>query len=449
MSIIYRYIFLVMILLYEKWSRFAFIRRAIKFSFETVKVVEIWHLRGIISAYHFATQQIAFRKSRYQSARFHQERNLNAYLVRSNNTLKKSFNSSNIYKLCHINHQKIKKLQLSDKVVFQSYSFLDCFDFYQYFRYFGDFRVAEFFRQQALQASLREQESAPYLMPFALNAALELGMAEQVLRFLHNKSSNTVSTEYIQALKPIAHALMGNRTTANRLWKETFRESDFRYYDYIEGRSVAIVGPASPLYAVGSEIDGFDVVVRTNFRTGLNLSADLFGSRTNVSYYNHATWTTRRDAVLSAANSLNWINLKGKDDDSLLMKLSPSFTGGARVFFQADPIFFSGYPMGIPNIIFDLIRFSPSQIKLFCANFYITGNDYNSNYNPEAKSNAGFKRTSESLRLHDPFSGFMLTKRLFEMNFISADSLSENALTTSRSEYACRLNEIFGRWTLM
>jgi hypothetical protein len=444
----YQYLNLRLALLYQKWIRFALIRKTFKFASEAIKVFEVLHLRGVISAYHFANQQIAFRKAKYQDARYHQERGLNTSFRKEQSTLNRFSNLSRIFRVQDIIHDTTQSLRLNDELIFRNASFADCLELYQYFRYFGDFRVAEFFREQALQASLREQKSIPYLLPNALNAALELGLPEVVLRLLRDKDTSTANIAHSLAAKSMAHALLGDLAPANQLWQADFHENDLHYREYIEGRSVAVVGPASPLDTVGPEIDTYDVVVRTNFRLDLNLPADLFGSRTDVSYYNHASWTTRRDGVLEAAKSLDWINLKGRNDDSLLRTLSPSFAGGSRVFFQADHLFFEGNPMAIPNIIFDLIRFSPSRIKLFCTSFYIAGNNYHPGYHTYSKPSVSVKVTSDSLRLHDPFSGFMLTQRLFQTNFISADSLGEGALNTSRSHYASRLNEVFGGWTL-
>jgi hypothetical protein len=448
MSTIYSYLNLRLALLYQRWIRFALIRKTLKFSSEAIKLVEVWQLRGVISAYHFGLQQIAFRKAKYQDARSHQERGLNASFRKEYSTLNRFSKLSGIFSVRDINYDTITSLRLTDESIFRNASFADCLELYQYFRFFGDLRIAEFFREQALQASLREQKSTTYLLPCAINAALELGMPEVILRLLRDKDTSTVNIVHTLALKSMAYALLGNLPSANQLWQADFQGNDFHYREYIEGRSVAIVGPASPLDSVGPEIDTYDIVVRTNFRTDLNLPAELFGSRTDVSYYNHASWTTRRDGVLNAAKFLDWINLKGRNDDILLRTLLPSFAGGSRVFFQADPLFFEGNPMAIPNIIFDLIRFSPSRIKLFCTSFLYAENSYHPGYHSYAKSSLSVKVISDSLRLHDPFSGFMLTQRLFQANLISADSLCEDALNTNRSEYASRLNEVYGGWAL-
>lgn len=96
--------------------------------------------------------------------------------------------------------------------------------------------------------------------------------------------------------------------------------------------------------------------------------------------------------------------------------------------------------MAIPNILYDLLHFSPKRIKLFCSSFYISGNSCHPGYHGYVKSPYGGDVFSDGLRAHDPFSGFMLTQRLFQANLISADRLGEGALNTNRSQYASRLN---------
>ena len=55
----------------------------------------------------------------------------------------------------------------------------------------------------------------------------------------------------------------------------------------ISGKSVAVVGPAPSSELIGSEIDSYDIVVRTNYQ-GQNKLGDPkeFGVRTDISYYN-------------------------------------------------------------------------------------------------------------------------------------------------------------------
>ena len=83
----YQYLNLRLTLHYQKWIRFALIRRIFKFASEAIKVVEVWQLRRVISAYHFGRQQIAFRKAQYQDARSHQERGLDASFRKKQSTL--------------------------------------------------------------------------------------------------------------------------------------------------------------------------------------------------------------------------------------------------------------------------------------------------------------------------------------------------------------------------
>ena len=62
---------------------------------------------------------------------------------------------------------------------------------------------------------------------------------------------------------------------------------DKKYYDYLKGKSVAIIGPAAYLTQLktGPDRDSFDVVVRINRGTELtNLYAESIGTRTDILY---------------------------------------------------------------------------------------------------------------------------------------------------------------------
>ena len=434
--------------LYERLERPALARKTVKILSLSVKLLEVWFLQGAVCAHHYGCQQYGIRTLNWPVIRRHQEKRLNILLKRRQGLFSAFARVAGIGNLHDITYETIGILESNEKFDFKATSLDAYLDFYKYFLYFGDLRVASFFREQALQASLREQRNIPYLLPCALRAALEVGEPEIVLDLLSKKDTSTVAISTAKAAKPMAHALLGDLTIAGQYWSADFSEADFKFLELVRGRSIAVVGPALPSDRVGSEIDSYDLIVRTNFRTDANLPVEFFGSRTDISYYNHAAWTTRRDSVLNAAESLRWINLKGRNDDKLLNELLPSFAGGSRVFFQADTLFFEGNPMAIPNILYDLLHFSPKCIKLFCSSFYISGNGYHPGYHGYVKSPYGVDFFSDGLRAHDPFSGFMFAKRAFQTNLILADRLGEGVLNTSCSQYASRLNEVYGGWTL-
>ena len=78
------------------------------------------------------------------------------------------------------------------------------------------------------------------------------------------------------------------KINSEKLHKERYIEKIFS--DLINGKRVAIVGPAQNDLNNGKEIDSFDIIVRFNYK-GENIDAKNYGSRTDISYFNGAnTW---------------------------------------------------------------------------------------------------------------------------------------------------------------
>jgi hypothetical protein len=329
----------------------------------------------------------------------------------------------------------------------------DIGDLYEYFRYFGDFRIANALRILLLEkwvseqmrmphVWVSEQMRMPHVSPDGLNAALELGRPQLVIDLLSEKRVQLKDREHVREVKAMAHALLGDLATANKLWKQRFGSGDYLFYELINGRSIAVVGPAPPGEKIGAEIDSYDLVIRTNYRSGSNNPVNLYGTRTDIAYFNHHRISTYFDEVVNVASSLRWIILKSQNDEAKFRNLFPTYKGGVRTMFFANLLFFgTSTPMAIPNILSDLVRFSPRCIKLFCTTFYNSENTYSKSYRPISLGN---NEISESLRIHELFSGFIFVQNLYRAGLCTVDHLTEEVLDLSREQYAVNINKLYG-----
>ena len=317
-----------------------------------------------------------------------------------------------------------------------------CIDFYHYFLFFGDLRIAARFRELATGIIIHEQQSSTHLLPEAVKAALELGQAETALQWINEKDLTIIPPDLLDALTAHAHTLIGNKAEALRYWEARYSPEDRQYAEFLRGKSIAIVGPATPEGEPGEEIDSFDIIIRTNFNSSKPPDARVFGSRTDVSYYNYATILYHPEQIKSAAPSLCWVNLKVPAVEITEGRNASEKNRGTRPFFVPESIFPFGYPNAIPCILFDLLAFEPERIKLFGVNFFASANSYSSHYAPSSGDSSS-QTISSALRKHDPFSQLNFVASHLRGGLILADSLSGEILALNMSTYAERLHRTY------
>lgn len=326
--------------------------------------------------------------------------------------------------------------QLDDK--FRLLSVTDISDLYTYFRYFGDFRIANYFRIQLLEAYTREQQKASDVIPEALAAAIELGTPEFILDTIKRKKIHGRDQIAVDKAESIAYLLVKDETRARKLFARTFQKQDYLFEETVKGRSVAVVGPSPNVDEFSREGQLFDLIVRTNYQ-GTNVSATKYN--TDISYYNQVRLVRDGDEIVTAAPELKWL-CAIRHNDKPLRDLVISHKG-IRSANDALPLFLHANPLAIPIILNDLIRFQPARIKFFCIDFFASAAAYDSVYHRLAKR---YDAISHSIRIHDPFSSYSFVKRFFELGMCAADRQAAEILDLGRKRYAARLQKLYGSY---
>ncbi|HUE91261.1 hypothetical protein [Pseudomonas sp.] len=216
-------------------------------------------------------------------------------------------------------------------------------------------------------------------------------------------------------------------------------EKDKLFAAYLQGKSIAIVGPVDVGLESGAEIDGFDVVVRLNHRTNNALCTRRFGTRTDVSYYlyndlqdggvEHCLRAMRelRFAVLDQLSMQNYEFSKiGQCQSRQALNVG---------VYGCNPLLM-GYANGIQRMLMDLARFPLGRVKVFNANLYLS-KGYAGNY-LQGKSADFFRAFS----LHDPLSNFIFTKRMFDLGWLEADPVLREVLQFDADTYAEMLFQV-------
>jgi hypothetical protein len=274
---------------------------------------------------------------------------------------------------------------------------------------------------------------------------LELHRPDHALEIITTKLHREDDRPHLVDTNAMAQALTGDVPAANEIWEPRLGSHDAAFKRFISGRSIAVVGPARPLEDNGAEIDSFDVVVRTNYRPGSNHPEEFYGSRTDVSYYNHQRISTILEQVTAASRGLEWVVLKGSWDESTVRNAGAG-SRGVRTLFAANTLFFNAFPMAMQNVLHDLIRFSPKSIKLFSTSFYSSADAYGSKNYRTLPFKIG--TTSSDLRFHEPFSNYSFIINLHRAGLCALDTVTTSALALGRERYAESIDDIYGEFTL-
>jgi hypothetical protein len=396
---------------------------------------------GVRAAYHQYCERRAIQRLHRADTEPHLAARLNLLAQRKGEPLNTFFELATCRDVRELTYERIEHQRggLAEQLRFASLK--DLWDLYQYVRYFGDFRVANFLRTQALFAHLRAQEQVPYVKPAMLAAAIETENADLVLKLGRTKMVHQDHRIEINEATAMAHALRGEINEATRLWGTMFSPCDLLFRQTIAGRTIAVVGPAPSLEDVREEIDSFDLVVRTNYHGNVN---PQFGSRTDISYYNQGRLSSRSNEIVAFASHLTWlVALSGRDQ--FLRDLLPTHPGIRSTENQLS-LFLHAYPLGVPRILSDLVRFRPARIKVFCTNFFASDHLYTKEYR---STSTEADTISHSLRIQDPFSSFGFVQQVYMAGLCEVDEGAREVLALTREEYAGRLQRLYGNHTVV
>lgn len=231
---------------------------------------------------------------------------------------------------------------------------------------------------------------------------------------------------------------------------------DSAYKKYLQGKTVAVVGPAESGHKNGTEIDEYDIIVRIGYK-GVGGSVDEFGKRVDVSYYG--------DGFLEIymihdncefIQSLDFANFKSNKFKKIV---NQNLEGKCRRFLH-NPMFFSGSPTMVQCALYDILQFNPSKVKLFNLNFNMSRKTH---YNGYHKNDVDTKKRMKKYRYeyhelwgnqnithditggfahHDHISQLRFTKRLWKNNSIEVDETCAKVLEMNEDTYLKTMEDI-------
>ena len=212
--------------------------------------------------------------------------------------------------------------------------------------------------------------------------------------------------------------------------EETFRE-------LVEGRRVAVVGPAATSDVLGETIDSYDVVVRTQFRQDfLDRHAQRVGTRTDVAYYSGRDLNGALDTARAAVEEGRLQAVVARPSYLPTVPQRPDWLRLARTEFA---LYFRGAPLAVPRIIYDLLQFAPAEIGLFHADFYTGQEPFAGGYRDEDQVFGPGSAMNDVAVVHDLLFEFRTTQRFLRTGLVTPHGAAAEVLGLTEEEYLQRL----------
>tara|TARA_Y100000389_G_scaffold199093_1_gene236845 strand:- start:697 stop:1824 length:1128 start_codon:yes stop_codon:yes gene_type:complete len=225
---------------------------------------------------------------------------------------------------------------------------------------------------------------------------------------------------------------------------------DINFYNKIYNKTIAVVGPASPLSENGEQIDRYDYIVRVNTLIGgkvpITLDKSKTGLRTDIIYYNDDMVNRWCDIIMSPEN-VHWNVFKNKKNCEKFINLSKNKSCSNQTTLDFLNGSTTAGAMMIPNILFDLLKYNPKKIKIFNVDFYLSGFNYMKGYKNYINKARNEKRFVKELRKHDAFFNYKLIKLFLNNKRIAIDKMGMIPLKMNSHDYASRLHKHFSKHT--
>lgn len=217
--------------------------------------------------------------------------------------------------------------------------------------------------------------------------------------------------------------------------------ADDRMTELVTGRRVAIVGPATPSGNFGNEIDEFDVVIRPRFtRDFVRTQQRSGGSRTDITYYSGSDATVLREETGPAIEAGELQLVVTRPQAIAALSQLAANAPWLRFYRRDYSLILRGVPLGITRILYDLLQFSPAEVKLYNVDYFTGGALFANGYRPEHHyALAPGAPALDIFRVHDLLADFEIHRNLFAAGILtgSPDVAAITALTGE--QYLARL----------
>lgn len=308
-------------------------------------------------------------------------------------------------------------------------------------------------RHKAIESAKGEEVHRPHrswVVDLAFRAAIDQGDFVEASRLLARLETFGRYRRRMQMYE-FYYRVFSGRELGDESLSRQFLSTDRAtqaFRELVEGKRVAVVGPAPTGELTGKEIDEYEIVVRTNYRGGDSVTdTKEFGTRTDISYYNG------RDGI----------HIHTLEDHAFLHELKASVFKYVKYRYQMDlqnqgdaretirPTFLlNGNPLQGLSVVYDLLHFQPAEVKIFKNNLFLNTNPYHEQYRPYEQGNLGSARGPgahqklATFTNHDLISHLLCFQTLKRATRISTDTAFQSVISMDPNEYLRKLASIYG-----
>lgn len=252
---------------------------------------------------------------------------------------------------------------------------------------------------------------------------------------------------------------IGCTTSGTRRWRQLFYTlygkslsgpfslpESHGYREFLEHKSVAIVGPAPTENMDATEIDGRQAVIRMNYSATLKCCDDLHkGKNTHASYFNgEQAGAIRCEQDGKLPRELEWACFKSSNAALLFEQLNPELRCRETYRFDGECSFHGSYNM-IPLVVLDLALLGVSNAKIFHTDLMLTRarakNYYPESFGRDDENAAKIFRISSMV--HDPVLQYRTLNRLWERGKLDGDEAFSRVMEMGLNQYLFELERAY------
>jgi hypothetical protein len=221
--------------------------------------------------------------------------------------------------------------------------------------------------------------------------------------------------------------------------------TDKRYARWMNGKSVAVVGPARNTLQNGKSIDEYDRVVRTNFisNDAFRAAASMIGTRTDAAYYNSIFLQRQPEAVVQ---TLKTERVKFTMLRTPIERIRIGWqTRGRRTreyYFTSSVFMARGFAMR--HILQDLVLTTAREITCYGSDFFLGADSHFAGY---ATWRHAFEH-AESYIVHDPLDCWRFMRRMLDAGLIKVDAVLGHILKLDEADFILALERRFEKQSL-
>tara|TARA_B100000989_G_scaffold299063_1_gene292766 strand:+ start:11523 stop:12788 length:1266 start_codon:yes stop_codon:yes gene_type:complete len=215
---------------------------------------------------------------------------------------------------------------------------------------------------------------------------------------------------------------------------------DQKFFETLNGKTIAIVGPAETEHKDATEIDSFDYVVRFNYtHTGKNLDEFKKGLKTDISYFNGEQidyLIKNNDSKLPNDLKIACIKDNHTEREKKLKKANPEKIIKKITNYNMLN-FYSSFNL-LPLVLLDLLETNSKKIKIFHSDLFLTSIRV-AGYKKDL-SNKEFIKTFLN---HDPMTQHRFLKNLYKNDKIQGDDKFNEVMQLDTNDYLNKLERLY------